>query len=447
MIVSIDSQVGCFCMKHIYSHTQKAKVKKNKSHGERLLSVGVYMDNAAAMPIEKGAQEEVDRGMKIYGNPSSFNNIGRQASKELARARLIVARFLDAHQEEVVFTGSGSEANNLAIQGVARNFQFPISNFQIKSKYQNSKPHIITTKIEHPSVLEPIRQLENDGFEVTYLLVDKEGFIDLKEFQKALRPETVLVSVMYANNEIGTIEPITKIGKIIKEFRKKMENGKWKMENHEKAYPLFHVDACQAAGSLNMSVNSLQADLLTFNGSKIGGPRGVGVLYIRKGITLAPFVLGGGQEKGLRAGTENLPAIMGMAKAIELIKDDESDMLVKLRDYFISKIKGLGLEIVLNGPVDDRRLPNNINISVPKLDSENLLLELDKYGISAGSGSACTARSVEPSHVLKAIGVEKKYLSGALRFSMGKQTTKKELDYVLKVLPKIIQDLKKRYGK
>ena len=196
-----------------------------------------------------------------------------------------------------------------------------------------------------------------------------------------------------------------------------------------------------------MNVNNLQADLVTFNGSKIGGPRGIGVLYVRQGVALTPQVLGGGQERGLRAGTENLPAILGLAKAIELVNRKESAKLTKLRDYFIDKLKVIFPEIKINGPVGESRLPNNINISIPGLDSENLLLELDKYGICAGSGSACTSRAVEPSHVLKAIGVDRKYLSGALRFSMGKQTTKKDLDYVLKVLPKVISDLKKRYGK
>ena len=425
----------------------------------------IYLDNAAASPTDPRVQKEVVRGMKIYGNPSSFNDSGRKAANELTKARLKVARFLGAHPEEIVFTGSGSEANNLAIQGIARNFQFSIFNFQIKPKTQNPKLHIITTQIEHPSVLEPIKWLEGEGFDVTYLSVDKEGFINPEELQKTLRSETILISVMYANNEIGTIEPINKIGKIIREFRKGLEIRNSKLEIHEKAYPLFHVDACQAAGCLNMNVNNLQADLITFNGSKIGGPRGVGVLYVRQGVALTPQVLGGGQERGLRAGTENLPAILGLAKAVELVDIKEAAGVIKLRDYFINKIKEIDLDIKLNGPTGKDRLPNNINISVPGLDpapifsadrhqkgrdwcgvnSENLLLELDKYGISAGSGSACTSRAVEPSHVLKAIGVEKRYLQGALRFSMGRQTTKKDLDYVLKVFPKIVSDLKNRY--
>ncbi|MEK7076483.1 MAG: cysteine desulfurase family protein, partial [Patescibacteria group bacterium] len=338
----------------------------------------IYLDNAAASPIDPRVQEEVDRGMKICGNPSSFNDSGRKAANELTKARLKVARFLGAHPEEIVFTGSGSEANNLAIQGAVNSDQ----------------ETLITTPIEHPSVLEPIKKLEKEGYKVRYLPVDRYGFVDSKSVQNMLTAHCSLVSVMYANNEIGTIEPINKIGKVIKEFKTK--NYKLKTIN----FPLFHVDACQAAGCLNMNVNNLQADLITFNGSKIGGPRGIGVLYVRRGINLNPFILGGGQERGLRAGTENLPAILGMAKAIELVSRKESAKLTKLRDYFIGKLKVILPEIKINGPAHELRLPNNINISIPDLDSENLLLELDKYGIYAGSGSACTSRAVEPSHVL-----------------------------------------------
>ncbi len=382
-----------------------------------------YLDNAAAAPIDPRVQKEMDRGMKIYGNPSSFNDVGRQASKELAGARLKVARFLGAHSEEIIFTGSGSEANNMAIIGSAL----------VDYKKKNE---IVTITTEHPSVLEPIKYLNSKGFKTIFAKVDREGFVDVQGLASKINNKTRLISVMYANNEIGTIEPITKIGKIIKAFRDGVSK-----------FPLFHVDACQAAGYLNMNVNGLGADLVTFNGSKIGGPRGIGVLYVRRGTGLAPYVLGGGQERGLRAGTENLPAILGLVKAIELVNREESVKLTKLRDYFIGKLKIILPDIKINGPVGGLRLPNNINISIPDLDSENLLLELDKYGIYAGSGSACTSRSVEPSHVLKAIGVEKKFLSGALRLSMGRGTTKKDLDYVLNVLPKIILDLKKRYKK
>lgn len=379
----------------------------------------IYLDNAAAVPIELGVQKEVVRGMRIPGNPSSFNDSGREAAKELAEARAKVARFLSAHSDEIIFTGSGSEANNMAI----------VSSVIFDSQNKNE---IITTPIEHPSILEPIKCLKNKGIKIIFAKVDQYGFVDVQDVVSKINNKTMLVSIMYANNEIGTIEPIIKIGKII-----------WRLKT--KSHPLFHVDACQAAGYLNMNVNSLQADLLTFNGSKIGGPRGIGVLYARREIKLASFVLGGGQEKGLRAGTENLPAILGLTKAIELINAKESTRLTNLRDYLVGELLRVLPGIKINGPIGNDRLPNNINISIPKLDSENILLELDKYGIYAGSGSACTSRVVEPSHVLKAIGVEKKYLLGALRFSMGRQTTKKDLDYVLKVLPRIIRDLKKRY--
>ncbi len=384
----------------------------------------IYLDNAAAAPVAPEVQQEVARAMKLTGNPSSFNDTGRAAAAELYKARLAVARFLGAHTEEIIFTSSGSEANNLAINGIA-------------AAYGKKGSSIITTKIEHPSVLEPVKYLGRKGFKIIYAGNNKEGVVDTEDLKKNISGRTVLISVMYANNEIGTIEPVREIGMLIRDFRKK-RNSK---------LPLFHVDACQAAGYLNMNVNTLGADLLSFNGSKIYGPRGVGVLYVRKGLKLEPMIRGGDQERGLRAGTENPPAILGLAKAVSLIKKDESRKTAELRDYFIEKINKVLPEARLNGPIGQGRLPNNVNISIPGLNSENILLELDKHGISAGSGSACTARSVEPSHVLKAIEVEKKYLSGVLRFSMGRETTKKDLDYVLKILPEAVAELKKRYGK
>jgi len=415
VIIFANSRNAVFCSRSGVSPTPGELCMKN-----------IYLDNAAAAPIHPLVQEEINRGMKVYGNPSSFNDMGRRALKELTKARTNIARFLGAHSEEIIFTGSGSEANNMALLGSAL--------LSLKGKTE-----IITTPVEHLSVLEPIRYLFEKGDKSIFIKVDKSGVADTQDLSSKISDRTILVSVMYANNEIGTIEPIVKIGKIIKEFKAK--NYKLKTTS----YPLFHVDACQAAGSLNMNVNSLGVDLLTFNGSKIGGPRGIGVLYVRRGIRLTPHTLGGGQERGLRAGTENLPAILGLSKAIELIDKKEPVRLTALRDYFIDRIKKILPEVRINGSLGDLRLPNNINVSIPGLDSENLLLELDKYGIYAGSGSACTSRAVEPSHVLKAIGTEKKYLDGALRFSMGRETTKENLDYVLKVLPKIISDLRKRY--
>lgn len=381
----------------------------------------IYLDNAAATPIGKRVQKEMARAMKFYGNPSSFNDAGRRAREELEKARKIVAGFLGADASEIVFTNSGSEANNLAIFGIASKFK---------------KGEIITTPIEHPSILEPVKFLAgNPDFSLRFLSVNKDGFVDPEELSTLINLKTLLVSVMYANNEIGTIEPIKKISQLIRNFRRK----------NDRDYPLFHVDACQAAEYLDMNVQNLEVDLLTFNGSKIYGPRGIGVLYVRRGVSLNPIIRGGEQEKNRRAGTENTAAIMGLAKAVTLINSKEAQRVARLRDYFLERIKKILPETRINGPEGSARLPNNINISIPNLSSENLLLELDKYGIYAGSGSACTSHAVEPSHVLEAIGVEKKYLNGALRFSLGRQTTKGDLDKLPKVLLKIIKDLKKRY--
>ena len=412
----------------------------------RLSKKEIYLDNAASTPVDLLVKKEMMKAVEIYGNPSSFNDIGRIAKKEVVKSRQNVARFIGAKQEEVIFTSSGSEANNMAILGLANSQSRPLE--------------IITTPIEHPSVLEPIKELGDRGWKVTYLKVDSEGLIDLDDLKKKLNSRVFLISVIYANNEIGTIQPIKKISRVISDFR----NSKLANSNFKNQLPrsrqggaeggpitdyrlLFHTDACQAAGYLDMNVNNLGVDLLTFNGSKIYGSKGIGVLYFRRGVPLRPLIFGGNQEHGFRAGTENLPAIAGLATAVSLVKKEDKQKIAELRDYFLDKIQRAMPDIKINGPLGDRRLLNNINISIPGLDSENLLLELDKYGIYAGSGSACTAHSIEPSHVLKAIGVESKYLTGVLRLSLGRQTTKKNVDYVLEVLPRVVTDLYKRYKK
>jgi len=422
------SRVGSIAVKKqvIYTDNQVVKVRDitfQRKVIKRSHSNLYYLDNAAATPVDPAVEREMQIASKIYGNPSSFNDAGREARKKINESRLLVARFLGAQSGEVVFTSSGSESNNMAILGKARAFP--------------DGGEIITTVIEHKSVLEPVRALKKEGWKITHLRVDKSGLIDIEELKKKLNSRVRLVSVMYANNEIGSIQPIAKIGKILKEFNKKFKDPIRQI--------LFHVDACQASVYLDMNVNNLGVNLMTFNGSKIYGPRGSAVLYKKRGVRLEPLVYGGDQEYNLRAGTENLPAIAGLAKAISLIdrkRDSERDS--KLRDYFMEELirRGLGM---INGPFGKDRLPNNINISIQGISDEHLLLELDKYRIRASSGSACTARSVEPSHVLKAIGVDKKHLGGALRFSLGRQTTKKEIDYVLKVLSKTVADLKKRY--
>ncbi|HYU64727.1 MAG TPA: cysteine desulfurase family protein, partial [Candidatus Paceibacterota bacterium] len=319
----------------------------------------IYLDNAAATPIDSRVQKEIIRGMNIYGNSSSYNDTGRKAAAELEKARKQTARFLGARPQEIIFTSSGSEANSLAIFGLA--------------KGTKGYRHILISPIEHMSVIEPVVTLVKDGFHLEFLPVDYQGTVLLDRIEKLIRPDTLLVSVMYANNEIGTIDPIQKIAKIIQTFRHK----------HNLDYPLLHVDACQAVEFLNMNVRQLGVDLFTINGSKIYGPRGVGVLYVRREIKLLPIILGGGQENSLRAGTENLPAILGMSKALTLISKKENKRLAKLRDYFFQQLRKVLPQARINGAEGLHRLPNNINISIPHLDSENLLLELDKYGIRA----------------------------------------------------------------
>ena len=375
----------------------------------------IYLDNAAATPVDRRVANEMARALKQYGNPSSFNIRGRSAREEVDSARFKIACFLGARAEEIIFTSSGSEANSLAILGLGL-----------------KKGEMITTAIEHKSVLKPAERIR-----AVVVGVDSAGFVKLDELRKAMSEKIKLISVMYANNEIGTIQPIIKIGKLIKEFKKKLEIENCRLKIDGTKPVLFHVDACQAAGFLDMNVNHLGVDLLTFNGSKIYGPRGVGVLYARRGVTLRPLVLGGEQEFGLRAGTENLPAIVGLAEAIKRIDLKETAKISGLCDYFISQLQKRFPEAKINGPIGEHRLSNNVSVSFPDADVERLLLELDKYGIRAGSGSACTSRAVEPSHVLVTIGNEKKYLH-ALRFSLGRQTTKNEVEYVLGVLKKIL---------
>lgn len=383
----------------------------------------IYLDNAAATPVDPRVQREMVRALHIVGNPSSFNDAGRRAAAGLHHARKIIARFLGAHMDEVVLASSGSEANTLAVQGIAR-------------ADRSRRSEIVTSSIEHVSVLGSVCALSCDEHEVRWVSVDAQGLISPEDIKKVLSPKTLLVSVMYANNEIGTIEPIREIGKLIRAFRKE----------HRTPYPFFHTDACQAAGYLSMDVNQLGVDLLTMNSSKIYGPAGVGVLFVRRGVPLTPLILGGEQERGLRAGTENLPAILGFARAVTLVRRAESKGIAALRDSFLRRLCRVVPESRVNGPVGQKRLANNVNISIPGLVSEELLIELDRYGIRAGSGSACTAHSVEPSHVLRAIGVKKPYLDGALRFSLGRQTTPDDVEHVVNTLGKVTRRLQERHG-
>lgn len=394
----------------------------------------VYLDYAAATPLDPQVKEAMEPYWSSeYGNPSSLHQPGQKAKEAVENARKTIAQILYCRSTEIIFTSGGTEAVNLGIFGVARGF---------------GKGHIITSKIEHHAVLRPMEELEREGFEVTYLNVDQYGLVEAKAVKAALRPDTILVSIMYANNEIGVIEPIAEIGKIIREYRREKtpEAGSRKPEANERT-PFFHSDACQAAGALDMNVEKLGIDLLAFGGSKIYGPKGIGCLYSRRVTPLKPLMVGGGQERGFRSGTENVPAIVGLAKAFEIAqqeKDKENARLIELRDYFIKRLTAEISGAVLNGhPLI--RLHNNVNISIPGIEGEAAVLFLDAKRIYVSTGSACSSTSLEPSHVVLALGKSREYAEGSLRFTLGRHTTKDDVDYVMKVLPAIIQKLRQPF--
>lgn len=420
----------------------------------------VYLDHAATTYLDPRVRDAMEPYWSgNFGNPASLYRVGRRAKDALDNARETVARFLNAKPEEIIFTGGGTEAINLAIFGVARfysrkpDFQTSqnLGNVQYTNILENvgvSRGHLITSAIEHHAVLHSIEALQKEGFsagggpasgwEVTYLPVNEDGLINFEDVKKAIRPDTILVSIMYANNEIGTIEPIEEIGKIIKmarEERKTVGNA---------APIFFHTDACQAAGALDLDVQKLGVDLLAMNGSKIYGPKGVGCLYLRRGVRVKPLIYGGGQENMLRSGTENIPGIVGFAKALELAQEDrerENARLIELRDYFIGRLVKEIPKVVLNGhPI--KRLPNNVNASVLDIEGEAVILYMDEYGISMSTGSACTSTTLDPSHVILALGRPYEYAHGSLRFTLGKRTTKEDLDYVMQVFPGVVERLR-----
>ncbi len=384
----------------------------------------IYLDNAATTKPDKEVVSVVCDAMKeLYGNPSSMYRVGHKAKIALDDAREKIADIIGAKRsDEILFTAGGTESDNIAIFGVAR-------------AYKEKKKHIITSKIEHYAVLHPCERLEKEGFEVTYLNVDRYGMVNPKDIKDALREDTVLVSVMYANNEIGTIEPLSEISEIIKDFRNK----------NKTPFPYFHTDACQASGYLNLNIEKLGVDMMTLNGSKVYGPKGVGILYSKFGIRLEPLIYGGGQEKGVRSGTENLPAILGLAKALELAeknKREEVKRLWALNKKLTNGILNNISKTFLNGH-PGKRLPNNVNITILDIEGEALILHLDNEGIYTSTGSACTSGSLDPSHVILATGLPYEAAHGSLRFTMGKDTKKEDIDYVLEKLPPIVENLRK----
>lgn len=375
----------------------------------------IYLDNAATTRVRpEVAAEMMPILTEVYGNASSVHAFGREAKKALEKARSQVAAAIGAKKEEIYFTAGGSESDNWAIKGLAH-------------ALRKKGTHLITTAIEHHAVLHTCQALEKEGFEVTYLPVDEYGLVTPEQVEAAIRPDTILVSVMMANNEIGTIEPVAEIGAVCK-----------------KHGVLFHTDAVQAIGHVPVDVKAMNIDLLSLSGHKFYAPKGVGALYIRTGVRPLNLIDGGAQERNRRAGTENLPAIVGMGKAIELIcaeMEEDGRRLTALRDKLIAGILEKIPESRLNGH-PTRRLPGNVNVSIRYIEGEALLLSLDMAGIAASSGSACTSGSLDPSHVLLAIGLPHEIAHGSLRLSLGHETTEEEIDRVLEELPRIVERLR-----
>lgn len=422
----------------------------------------VYLDYAATGPVKKQVLDAmVPYLTSDFGNPSSIHSWGRSARGAVDEVRNQIAKFLNCDAQEIVFTSGGTESDNLAIKGLiesvilskAKNLKGSFTDVQ-DDKF--SKSHIITSTIEHHAVLKSCEYLEKNGLaEVTYVKPNTDGFIDIADVNKAIKSNTVLVSIMYVNNEIGTVQPIREIGKLIeRENRKRLEEngnmyGNKKLEtrnsNFQKPISLvhFHSDAVQAAEYQIMDVKHLHVDLLTISGHKIGAPKGIGALYIKKGTPMAPQMHGGEQEFGTRAGTENVPGIVALGKAIELIDRStvNGERLTKLRDYFIDTILTEIPDTELNGS-RDLRSPNNINIYFKYVEGESVLLNLDLVGIAASTGSACASASLSPSHVITATYDDAERAHGSIRFTLGQTTTKKEIDYTIDHLKIIIKKLR-----
>lgn len=371
-----------------------------------------YFDHAATTRVDEEVLKEMIPYFNLeYGNASAIYSIGRRAKKAIEHARMQVAKSINADPKEIYFTSGGSESDNLAIKGIA---------------YANREKgnHIITSKIEHPAVLNTCKTLEKQGFTVTYLNVDENGFINLEELERSITEKTILITIMFANNEIGTIEPIDEIGRIAK-----------------KSNIIFHTDAVQAVGNVKIDVKNLKIDALSMSAHKFYGPKGIGAVYIKSGIKIDRIQDGGHQERNKRSGTENVAGIVGLGKAIEKVYknfDAYNEKLINLRDYYIKEVKEKIPEIKINGDLKNR-LPGNANVSFKNVDAEVLLLDLDSNGICASAGSACSSGSSEPSHVLVAIGLTNEIAQGTLRITIGEENTKEDIDFLVNVLQKSIE--------
>ncbi|MDD5713184.1 MAG: cysteine desulfurase NifS [Smithellaceae bacterium] len=375
----------------------------------------VYLDHAATTPVDPVVKETMLPYFdEVFGNPSSLNGPGQRAREAVESAREEVASLIGARPEEIIFTSGGTESDNAALKGVAL------------ARHREGN-HIVTTAVEHHAVLESCRFLEKNGFSVTYLPVDADGIVDPDDVKKALTDKTIIVSVMHANNEVGTIQPIDAIAKIVR------PRGIY-----------LHTDAVQSLGHIPVAVHELGVDLLSASGHKFYGPKGVGIIFIRKGAKFASFLHGGDQERRRRASTHNVPGIVGFAKALEIAvagMNEEAEKITRLRDRLIAGIRERISDVRLNGH-PERRLPGNVNCSIAYVEGESLLLNLDMEGIACSTGSACTSSSLEPSHVLSAMGLPPELSHGSLRFSLGRNTAAEEIDYVLAVLPSIVEKLR-----
>lgn len=376
----------------------------------------VYLDNAATTALSPKVLEKMMPYLtEVYGNASSPHSFGQTARTAVEHAREQVAHAINADPSEIVFTGCGTESDDTVLFGVAE-------------RYAKKGDHIITTNVEHHAILHSCAALEKKGIKVTYLPVDKDGLVTPEQVRDAITDKTILVSVMFANNEVGTIMPIPEIAAVC----------------HEKGV-LFHTDAVQAAGHLPIDVKAMGIDMLSMSGHKFHGPKGVGVLYERKGIRLPSYIIGGEQEKGRRAGTENVAGIVGLGEALEIaVKNmpETTERMLKLRDKLINGIESTIPEVKLNGH-RTKRLPNNVNFSIKYIEGESILLMLDMAGIAASSGSACTSGSLDPSHVLLALGLTHEVAHGSVRLTLGDDTTEEDIDYVLETLPKVAHRLRK----
>jgi cysteine desulfurase len=375
----------------------------------------IYMDNAATTPVKP---EVLDAMLPYFtekfGNPSSIYSISSQNKKDITTARETIAKVINTDTANIYFTAGGSESDNWALKATAE-------------AYSNKGRHIITSKIEHHAILHTCDYLEKRGYNITYIDVDENGIVDLKQLEEAIRPDTILISIMFANNEIGTIEPIAEIGKIAK------EHG-----------VLFHTDAVQAFTQVPIDVEEMNIDMLSVSGHKINGPKGIGFLYIRKGVKIRSFVHGGAQERSRRAGTENVPGIIGLAKATEIAVGNMKERTAKeieVRNHIIERVMNEIPYTRLNGD-RERRLPNNINFSFQFIEGESMLIMLDSFGICASSGSACTSGALDPSHVLLAIGLPHEIAHGSLRLTISEDTTMEDADFVVDKLKGIVERLR-----